>query len=522
MSMIVPNSDIKLLANVPLDNTYEHTIYFSTSSDQYNYFSSKAVLSLTAQSYQRVNKGTLRVSGAAESFYNCNYLMFRNSGFSNSRWFYAFITKIEYINNNVMEITYELDVMQTWAFNYSLQHCFVEREHTATDNLFENTVAENLDLGSDYIINGSSFVNMNSMKIAALCVDSQAQAIQGSLYGNTYSPLIIKDDMLLTSSGMPYIDNQLSQIGERNIVALYEYPSFLTENIGGTIITGGFIENSISLNTTINGYTPRNKKLFSYPYNFIQINNNCGQTADYKWEYFAYPENSVTFHTTGTHVTSPAVICYPLLYRGLTNAVNDGIMYTNFPTCPIRADSFQTWWAQNKNSFVTSAITSSISAIGGGLATTAMASDPILGGAVGAVQATINIGNNIANSVAKMQDIENTPDQVHGNVQTDCLNAQMGRIGFSIYKLSIKAEIARIIDDYFDRYGYAVKRNKIPNRAVRKHWTYTKTIGCTITGSVPANDMNKICQIFDKGITFWLHGNEVGDYALASDNTVLS
>ena len=37
---IEPNTNIKLLHNVPLDNTYEHTILFSNSNDQANYFAS--------------------------------------------------------------------------------------------------------------------------------------------------------------------------------------------------------------------------------------------------------------------------------------------------------------------------------------------------------------------------------------------------------------------------------------------------------------------------------------------------
>ncbi len=36
---INPNSDIRLLHNVPLDNTYEHTIIFLNTTFQYNYFS---------------------------------------------------------------------------------------------------------------------------------------------------------------------------------------------------------------------------------------------------------------------------------------------------------------------------------------------------------------------------------------------------------------------------------------------------------------------------------------------------
>ena len=45
-----------------------------------------------------------------------------------------------------------------------------------------------------------------------------------------------------------------------------------------------------------------------------------------------------------------------------------------------------------------------------------------------------------------------------------------------------------------------------------------KTVGATVTGSVPADDMKKICSIYDNGITFWKNGSEVGQYNL--DNTV--
>ena len=56
---INPNSDIKLLHNVPLDNTYEHTIYFNTDTEQYNYFSKYVKKSFSNQSYLRVNKGVM-------------------------------------------------------------------------------------------------------------------------------------------------------------------------------------------------------------------------------------------------------------------------------------------------------------------------------------------------------------------------------------------------------------------------------------------------------------------------------
>lgn len=75
-----------------------------------------------------------------------------------------------------------------------------------------------------------------------------------------------------------------------------------------------------------------------------------------------------------------------------------------------------------------------------------------------------------------------------------------------------------MIDDYFTMFGYAIKRVKVPNRNSRPHWNYVKTIGCTLTGSIPSDDMKKICNIYNNGITFWKNGSEIGHYEL--DNTV--
>lgn len=147
---IEPNSTIRLLKEVPLDNTYTHTIYFGSQSAQYNFFSTAyPQIVYNKQSYQRVNKGTLRIQASIDQVYNCNYLMFLNPIFSGlqSKWFYAFITKVDYINNAVTEITYELDVMQTWFFDYDLHPSYIERSHERTDVVGDNIAPEPIDLG---------------------------------------------------------------------------------------------------------------------------------------------------------------------------------------------------------------------------------------------------------------------------------------------------------------------------------------------------------------------------------------
>ena len=70
------------------------------------------------------------------------------------------------------------------------------------------------------------------------------------------------------------------------------------------------------------------------------------------------------------------------------------------------------------------------------------------------------------------------------------------------------------IDDFFDKYGYAMNAIKVPNRHARPYYTYTKTKGCLIVGKMPADDILQMQQIYDAGITFWDRYATVGDYSV--------
>ena len=149
---IQPNSVIKLCSGVPIDSSYKDTIYFTSKSEQKSYFESKVSKTMDKASFQRINgqQGVVRMSANAETIYDCNYMMFQNTNYG-SKWFYAFITNIEYINDKVSNIYFSIDVMQTWfLFDCTLKECFVEREHSKTDNIGDNLVPENLEYG-DYV-----------------------------------------------------------------------------------------------------------------------------------------------------------------------------------------------------------------------------------------------------------------------------------------------------------------------------------------------------------------------------------
>ena len=143
---VFPDTTLKILTGCPCDPDYEHTLYFAHESAQKNYFSSISKYTVNAMSYQRAKRGRIRVQYKVENLYDCNYIMFQNTAFGD-KWFYAFIDDVTYVNNITSEISYTIDVMQTWLFDMQLQQCFVEREHSVTDVAGDNRIAENLDIG---------------------------------------------------------------------------------------------------------------------------------------------------------------------------------------------------------------------------------------------------------------------------------------------------------------------------------------------------------------------------------------
>lgn len=144
--MAQPNSTVRLLSGVRLTPEYKDTIFFPNRSAQTDYFIGKTVQSFESISYQRKEKNTIRLQGVADYYYSVNYMMFRNTNYSN-RWFYAFVTSVRYINENVFEIDYEEDVIQTWLLDCTLLPSFIERTHTPTDVIGEHLVTEPVSVG---------------------------------------------------------------------------------------------------------------------------------------------------------------------------------------------------------------------------------------------------------------------------------------------------------------------------------------------------------------------------------------
>lgn len=517
MSYIAPNGTIRILKNIPLTNDYVHTMLFGSASAQSTYFIGKTERAFTHQSYTRLERGKIRVNVCADEIYACNYLMYQNTGFGN-KWFYAFITKIEYINNVTSEIRFEIDVMQTWHFDYSLLTCFVERQHSATDIIGANYEAEPIELG-EYIFNDYEKITMLSgMRVMVEVVDVTEAVVEGTLIDGIYSgaKITVFDT---DTAGISALDNFISGFRDRPdaVLTMYMAPAILTAGIasGHTIEYSSAGEtflaeaDAISNSTTIDGYLPRNKKLLTYPYNFYHVDNASGNGAAFRYEFFQDWKPSFRY---GGGIAPPiSIVLRPRRYKRVSGTLkNESLSITNFPLCSWNTDAYKAWLAQN--------------AIPLGLESYSRA----VQGDVSSVFSRHPVGSMVNNEIGITANILSQKyrasiqaDICKGNLYNGNVNCSLGTQDFYGGRMSITSQEARRIDNFFDVYGYATNRLIVPDRSSRPYYNYVKTATCHISGSVGREDEAKICEIYNKGITFW-HGDGIsytGNYAVAENNT---
>ena len=218
---IAPNTVARVLKNVRLDNTYSDTIYFDSKEKQTAYFASKTKYTFTDLTYQRKER-RLAVKQVADNMFDCNYLMFQNSAYGN-KWFYAFITNVEWLNNETAAIYFEIDDVQTWFFDFYLDTSFVEREHSATDSVGDNLIEDNLDTGEyvhdDFI---ESFVGSKYNYVVAATVDKDYEPNTGGIYSGIYSGVEL--NVFENASGASTYLANLPDTLTDSVIALYIMP----------------------------------------------------------------------------------------------------------------------------------------------------------------------------------------------------------------------------------------------------------------------------------------------------------
>lgn len=550
---ITPRTDIRLLRGCPCDPEHVHSLYFTGLSAQESYFRGLTKYNLNNYSYQRYAKNILRVQILADNLYDVNYMMFRNTAYGD-KWFYAFVDKIEYVNDVTTEVYYHLDDIQTWMFDWDLNQCFIERMHTPTDNVGDSITVEPVEVGeyvqSSELLKMPYYMFGNGFGIIFVAVTKVQHLLEvkGDLYDGVFSGCSIYA-FSPSTTGVAALNLFLNEYDQKpdEILSIYMSPSdVLSQEVYETCVDHMVEIPASTIGTTktwdfgrfdyhnarLDGYKPKNNKLYTYPYNYMMVTNAEGDNLTLRYEFYNDLHAKVTL---GSCFTQPVQIyCVPYGYknRNYPTGVNytEKITLAGYPLCSWNVDSWQAWISQNSIPILlnTAGAVGSLALASYTPATTTEVVNPNFWRSGAPTMSQTNpasfspdFGSNagiygihqITNLLTSMYKASIAADVCKGNISSANALASHGAYAFWSARMSVNAQQAEIIDRFFTRFGYAINKIDTPRIHTRTEWTYIKTVDCTCHGSIPVDSEKNIESIFNAGITFWVNPDHVGNYS---------
>ena len=542
MISVTPQGQI-YLCKTPLENDYKNQLTFNNLNSQLNYFNS--TIQETFDNYTYIKKDNMiKVGINIDKIINCNYLFYKNKGVT-EKYYFCFITRMEYDNENCTKIYFETDAFQTWQHNLIYKQCFVEREHVNSDNIGEHTLPENVETG-DYIYQKESNFDYGDFYICvALSEDilRQESNISHNTYNGVASGLVYvvlktqvdldKIIFLYNEKGKIDAINSVFMIPEGYVLPIAEWKTDATGTINYIYVStkkSAFDLGNISINRpyqyigeTIddNAYRPKNNKLFTFPYCYLEATNNVGVNVVYRFEDFkgrtGSPWYTIYFDAKGTINAGCSIKFIPENYKNLVDNTynqnyNEGIVGAKIPVGGWINDVYANWLRQNGLNIGINLI-GNILQIGAGIGLSGTGAGSLAGG--GQIASGVS---GIANTIGSIYQHSLVPNQAEGNTNSSDINYSLGKSGLTLYVKTIKQEYAKIIDNYFTMFGYKVNTLKVPNINGRPYWNFVKTIDCNFDGDIPQNDLQIIRSMFNNGVTLWHNANSMYNYSL--DNSL--
>lgn len=532
--MNVKDSEIILCKGIKLDKNFENVLSYD-NYDMVNLCRNNQIATSTNYSILDPTVNSIDVALPYASCIYANYIAFKNPHYGN-KWFFGFVDKVKYVSNNCTTIEYKVDVFSTWYEEFNIGKAFIEREHVEDDTIGKHTLPENIDTG-DFVVNKTVDYRLGTTNIDTYIVIGLSNIPENfptpssSEYNGVYSGLRY---YLLESTAQAdeFIDALVNAWGfdaSAGIYTMFMVPKEIFKNetltpssgtIGSHTLSFYIIPSStiakmitdnltFSMNNNLDGYIPKNNKLFTAQFNYLYATNNVGNHQIYKYEDFI--NNTPRFQVQGCLSIGCSIRMDPLNYKVgdpdfliENRAIKDyGLVCGKFPTCSWNCDSYTNWLTTNAINMIGETAGKVLLSAGG------FASGNVALGTTSAIDAVTTV-------MSYGGDRETMPNQVKGNVNSGDVLYSSSNLGFYFYKMCIKKEYATICDQYLSRFGYKVNEIKIPNLNSRQQFNFIK-VGATdelITGDIPASDLEEINNIFRKGVTIFHNYTNFGDYTI--------
>lgn len=535
------NSKLILAKNILLDKTHKNVLNYSTN-DMLTLLRSQGHIVGEASNYSFIQKGKISVGFTYNQCLTANYIAYQNPNYS-SKWFFAFIDGVEYESNKSTIIYYTIDNWATWFDNLSFKPCYVVREHVNDDSIGANTTEEGLAVQEFVCEQSDTDIGLGSMFWVGVLTNfnpadntrfSGITIYNRGVFGSRlvlfpYNNVGNLEDLLAFITKT----NTLSHIDDikdifiipYNLIspANLDYVEFTLEGVEGTF---GFYELNnytydaktydweIDKTLSFNDYTPKNNKCFVYPFNYLYVTNNIGDSNIFKYEDFSNSAKA-TFKVDLSLSIGCSGRIVPVNYKRVSEYLDGAVSLGKYPTCQWSSDSYTNWLTQNAVNITTSFMNAGLSMMSLGLtANNAVTNSTTpLQSAGMTLNPVANIANQIASTIGSFYQAQLLPNRTAGTNTAD-VNFASNDTTFKVEHMRIKTEHLRQIDDYFTRFGYKVIRVKVPNITGRASFNYIE-IGQGerfAYGEVPPESLTEINMIAQNGLTIWHNHANVGNY----------
>ena len=520
------------LYNCKLERTGHKTIDFTSASARDTYFSSSNAIAtithtISNATYTREH-GVITVGIDADTLdsYGVNYCRFINPQAGNF-YRYCFIDQIEYVAPATSRLHIRIDAFVNNIGSINFNACFVEREHVSNDTRGLHTLPE--DIPSDNIVCNSVLYDLctglsarskgvfDSNYYAAIFMTEHTFTAKGDydsfIGGNANCSYIIApesiDDLGAFIEYITDINKSSSIIGIIPLLRSYttaeevNIPSEVASEIGTNKVYilsdngGAQFNRSIYSNfTDLDGYTPHNNKLYTYPFNYISIVASNGSNTIIEYEKITANNNFLVSYSA---TLSPTLTLTPVNYNGVTNCIDKCVSFSQFSPIAYSIDTYNAWYSQNKNVVDMTLYEKAGSIVKSGLG--ALSAQNFSQANASAFDVLSNTENAMA-WLASLKDMQRRPNEMKGTLTGNAM-LYMTKGGIQALDMCVKGEYAELIDKYFDMFGYNVSIAKTPQINSRAHYNYCKTIGSNVYGAIAEDQKEMIDKLFNDGITVW-------------------
>lgn len=501
--------------------------------------------------------------------------------------YFAFIHGCMYINDGkvnqgahecVFEFTMTIDPMMTYLVSDPFKECSIKR-HGVNDAKWKNDIVETIPFGTGQVYTHDvvdcldAGIDLNNVFILVGFVPN-GEAMKSTFVNRVPNGL--------EYVGMKYHDNAdqfINQLIEmmddpEQIKGIWLCPLDALSDSGrgrltadGVHLVDGDFNNSVrswGVYTAAESkkmgkageYTAVYGKTHMYPYHYAKIFNGVGDEIPLKFEEWQIDDGSYKVGIDITALPPSIVKAGPQYYdcdiaHGKPIAHNDRCSYKTiqvggYPQGSWAIDNWYTYQAQNEHSlraqYTNGFINACASLFGAGSSgssnmaegrradqagATGAEASASRGMGLGIVSAGVSAITNLlttqVRNTALRDDLGNMADAVHG-----CTNASWSdwvhfRMNILVGLVSVSADAAKRIDEYFEKYGYdqAGKVDTPDPGKVTKRYCFVQTMNdCLDKTKCKCNqaESNIINTAMKSGVTFWGYGTNNASTILTFDD----